>query len=47
LSVLVERHARIDELERELVERRVDLPAGGHEVALRENPLASSLISKS
>src|SRR2546423_15606913 len=39
LVVFVERDARIDELERQLVERRVDFPARGHEVALRQDPL--------
>src|SRR5712664_3515332 len=40
LAVLVERDARVDELERQLVERRVDFPVRRHEVALREDLLA-------
>src|SRR5260370_2719145 len=40
LVVLVERNARVDELERQLVERRVDFPARRHEIALREDLLA-------
>src|SRR5947208_4647332 len=40
LVVLVERDACVDELERQLVERRVDFPARRHEVALREDLLA-------
>src|SRR6266705_4262077 len=40
LVVLVERDARVDELERQLVERRVDFFARRHEVALREDLLA-------
>src|SRR6266849_4758504 len=40
LVVFVEGYARIDELERQLVERRVHLFARRHEVALRENLLA-------
>src|SRR6266853_4333592 len=40
LIVLVERDARVHELERQLVERRVDSPVRRHEVALREDLLA-------
>src|SRR6266508_3758410 len=40
LVVLVEGDARVDELERQLVERRVDFPVRRHEVALREDLLA-------
>src|SRR6266700_1618079 len=40
LVVLVERDARVDKLERQLVERRVDLFARRHEVTLREDLLA-------
>src|SRR5205823_2929628 len=40
LVVFVERDSRVDELERQLVERRVDFPARRHEVALREYLLA-------
>src|SRR5258706_7223241 len=40
LVVFVERDARVDELQRQLVERRVDLPVRRHEVALREDLLA-------
>src|SRR3989475_11697144 len=40
LVVLIERDARVDELERQLVERRVGFPVRRHEVALREDLLA-------
>src|SRR3981189_3816969 len=40
LVVLVERDARVDELQRQLVWRRVYFPFRRHEVALRENLLA-------
>src|ERR671924_1975834 len=40
LVVLIDRHARVDERHRHLVQRRIDLSAGRDELALRDDRLS-------